>query len=68
MATIKARNFRDADEMLHSGITKVELAYDIGSDDFFRLASHWCDRGAKISRGTDHFIVSLKGFAVPSND
>jgi|UPI0002D56B47 hypothetical protein len=68
MAIIKARNFRDAEEMLHSGINKVELAYDIDSDDFFRLASHWCDRGAKISRGNEHFVVSLKNFAIPSNE
>lgn len=54
--------------MLHSGINKVELAYDIDSDDFFRLASHWCDRGAKISRGNEHFVVSLKNFAIPSNE
>jgi len=36
---IKAKNLQDAEELLHSGINKVELAYDIGSDDFFRLAS-----------------------------
>lgn len=54
--------------MLHAGISKVELAYDINCDDFFRLASHWCERGAKISRGNDHFVVSLKNFAIPRND
>ncbi|WP_338557197.1 hypothetical protein [Erwinia sp. E_sp_B04_7] len=68
MAINKAKNFKDADEMLHAGINKVELAYDIDCDDFFRLASHWCDRGAKISRGDDHFVVSLKKFAIPRND
>ncbi|MEN5014881.1 hypothetical protein ABEH87_00770 [Erwinia sp. Eh17-17] len=67
MAIIKAKNFKDAEELLHSGINKVELAYDIGSDDFFRLASQWCERGAKISKGHDHFVVSLKSFAIPPN-
>ncbi|MBN1086416.1 hypothetical protein QLG07_08030 [Erwinia sp. V90_4] len=67
MATIKAKNLKDAEEMLYSGISKVELAYDIGSDDFFRLASQWCDRGAKISKGDDHFVVSLKSLAIPPN-
>lgn len=67
MATVKAKNLKDAEDLLHSGIHKVELAYDIGSDDFFRLASHWCDRGAKISKGHDHFVVSIKGFAIPPN-
>lgn len=68
MVTIKARNCRDAEEMLHTGISNVELAYDINSDDFFRFASHWCDRGAKISRKNNHFIVSLKGFVIPPNE
>lgn len=68
MVIIKAKNDQDAEELLHSGINKVELAYDIGSDDFFRLASRWCARGAKISRGQNHFIVSLKGFSIPPND
>ena len=64
---MKAKNFKDAEELLYSGISKVELAYDIGSDDFFRLASQWCERGAKISKGENHFIVSLKSFAIPPN-
>jgi len=68
MATIKAKNYRDAEEMLQSGISKVELAYDIDSDDFFRFASHWCDRGAKISRGHEHFVISLKGLTIPPNE
>ncbi|MFS2224460.1 hypothetical protein [Pantoea sp. B65] len=68
MVVMKAKNARDAEELLHSGVKKVELAYDIGSDDFFRLVSRWCEKGAKISKGNDHFIVSLKGFAIPPND
>lgn len=65
---IKAKSFRDAEEMLYSGISKVELAYDIDSDDFFRLASRWCDRGAKISKSEQHFVVSIKKLTIPSND
>ncbi|WP_215800819.1 hypothetical protein [Pantoea dispersa] len=64
---IKAKNLQDAEELLHSGISKVELAYDIGSDDFFRLASHWCDRGARITKGYHHFVVQMKSFAIPPN-
>lgn len=67
MATVKAKNFKDAEDLLYSGISKVELAYDIGSDDFFRLATHWCDRGARISKGQDNFVVSLKGLSIPPN-
>ncbi|WP_017346915.1 hypothetical protein [Pantoea sp. A4] len=64
---IKAKNLQDAEELLHSGISKVELAYDIGSDDFFRLASRWCDRGARIVKDQNHFVVQLKGMAIPPN-
>ncbi|QDY42487.1 hypothetical protein [Candidatus Pantoea soli] len=64
---IKAKNLQDAEELLHSGISKVELAYDIGSDDFFRLATHWCDRGARITKGHRHFVVQMKSFAIPPN-
>jgi len=67
MPTVKAKNLKDAEDLLYSGIHKVELAYDIGSDDFFRLATHWCDRGAKISKGQDHFVVSIKHLAIPPN-
>jgi hypothetical protein len=65
---IKAKNLQDAEELLHSGINKVELAYDIGSDDFFRLASRWCDRGARITKGHQHFVVQIKGMAIPPNN
>ncbi|RWR01334.1 hypothetical protein ED28_14485 [[Pantoea] beijingensis] len=68
MVAIKAKNDKDAEELLHSGINKVELAYNIDSDDFFRLASRWCEKGARITKGHHHFIVSLKGFSIPPND
>ncbi|OON37137.1 hypothetical protein BTJ39_20665 [Izhakiella australiensis] len=68
MAIVKAKSAGDAEKLLLSGAKKVELAYDIGSDDFFRLASHWCERGAKISRSNRYFVVSLKGLSIPPND
>ncbi|AGB83110.1 hypothetical protein D781_2867 [Serratia sp. FGI94] len=69
MATIKAVNHQQAETLIRSGTAKkIELAYDIGSDDFFQLATLWCDRGAKITKGKEHFIVSLKGFRIPPND
>jgi len=64
---IKAKNLQDAEDLLHSGINKVELAYDIGSDDFFRLAMRWCDRGARITKGDRHFMVQIKGMSIPPN-
>ncbi|QKJ87885.1 hypothetical protein PMPD1_2950 [Paramixta manurensis] len=68
MTIVKAKNVKDTEELLYSGINKVELDWEIGSDDFFRLASRWCEKGAKITRGQAHFIVSLKGMAIPPND
>ncbi|MDC6118448.1 hypothetical protein PJX95_10345 [Serratia rubidaea] len=69
MATIKAVNHQQAETLIRSGTAKkIELAYDIGSDDFFQLATLWCDRGAKITKGKEHFVVSLKGFHIPPND
>jgi len=67
MATVRATNFKDAENLLYSGIHKVELAYDIDSDDFFRIATDWCDRGAKITKGDDYFVVSMKNMAIPPN-
>ncbi|MEE2499279.1 hypothetical protein PRA75_11670 [Klebsiella pneumoniae] len=32
---------------------------------FFRIASDWCDTGAKIKKDEDGFIISLKGFPIP---
>ncbi|MGO2439412.1 MAG: hypothetical protein ACTH8B_05980 [Serratia proteamaculans] len=69
MTTIRATNHQEAEKLIRYGTAKkIELAYDIDSDDFFQLASMWCDRGAKISKGKEHFIVSLKGFRIPPND
>ena len=37
--------------MLRSGYVKhVRLNWNIGSDEFFRIASDWCDTGAKIKK------------------
>ena len=30
-------------------------------------ASHWCDRGARITKGHHHFVVQMKSFAIPPN-
>ena len=67
MATIRAKNFQDAEELLFSGVRKVELAYDVDCDDFFRIATDWCDRGAKITKGHEYFVVSMKNLAIPPN-
>jgi len=69
MPTVKAENHQQAEKLIRAGAAKkIELAYDIGSDEFFQLATQWCGRGAKISKGKKHFIVSLKGLSIPPND
>jgi hypothetical protein len=69
MTMVKAVNHQEAETLILSGTAKkIELAYNIDSDDFFQLACLWCDQGAKISKGKEHFIVSLKGFRIPPND
>ncbi|XTZ37428.1 hypothetical protein ACQYRI_15830 [Salmonella enterica] len=61
-----ASNYCEACELLRSGYVKeVRLDWNIGSDEFFRIASDWCDAGAKIKKDGDSFIISLKGFPIP---
>lgn len=61
-----ASNYREACEMLRSGYVKqVRLDWNIGSDEFFRIASDWCDAGAKIKKEGSSFIIAIKGFPIP---
>ena len=49
-----ASNYSEACDMLRSGYVKhVRLNRNIGSDEFFRIASDWCDTGAKIKKDED---------------
>lgn len=61
-----ASNYCEACDMLRSGFVKqVRLDWNIGSDEFFRIASDWCDAGAKIKKEGNSFIISIKGFPIP---
>ncbi|AGJ87305.1 hypothetical protein WP3W18E01_39970 [Raoultella ornithinolytica] len=61
-----ASNYSEACDLLRSGYVKhVRLNWNIGSDEFFRIASDWCDTGAKIKKDEDGFIISLKSFPIP---
>lgn len=61
-----AHSYREACELLRSGFVKqVRLDWNIGTDEFFRIASDWCDAGAKIKKEGNSFIISLKGFHIP---
>ncbi|POP46797.1 hypothetical protein CHU32_07740 [Superficieibacter electus] len=64
--TSVARNYAEACELLRSGYVKqVRLNWNVGSDEFFRIASDWCDTGAKIKKEGGSFIIALKGFPIP---
>lgn len=61
-----ASDYNEACNLLRSGYVKhVRLGWNVGSDEFFRIASDWCDTGAKIKKEGDNFIISLKGFPIP---
>ena len=63
---VTASTYCEACELLRSGqVKKVRLGWDIGSDEFFRIAAEWGDAGAKIKREEGVFVISLKGFAIP---
>ena len=59
-----ASNYSEACDLLRSGYVKhVRLNWNIGSDEFFRIASDWCDTGAKIKKDEDglpHFNTIKK--------
>ena len=44
---------------------KQQLSTASDYNEFFRIASDWCDTGAKIKKEGDNFIISLKGFPIP---
>ena len=62
-----ASDYKEACALLRSGYVKhVRLGWNVGSDEFFRIASDWCDTGAKIKKDGDNFVISLKGFPIPA--
>jgi hypothetical protein len=69
MSKVKAASFNEAQEALSAGEKiQVELAFDITTDEFFTLATQWCDKGAKIKKGDEHFTIYRKNFFIPPND
>ncbi|MFK3703819.1 hypothetical protein EDF73_111129 [Raoultella sp. BIGb0138] len=61
MGTIKANNLAQAKQLLDSGeANKVELAFELDSDEFFNFAIEYCTNGSKLTRNEDHFVISRK--------
>ncbi|MCG8708282.1 hypothetical protein JHU04_001486 [Brenneria sp. 4F2] len=68
MSLVQASTYYQAEELIKAGIAKkIKLAFDIGSDDFFKLAMMCADRGGKIFKKDGHFIISMKKTIIPEN-
>lgn len=69
MSVVQAKSLIEAEELLNSGmVKKVELAFSINSDEFFKLALECGDLGAKITKGKKFFVITLKKWVIPSNE
>ncbi|ERK18652.1 MAG: hypothetical protein QM578_12185 [Pantoea sp.] len=68
MKSVKAISIRDVNDKLLSGEHKeVIIDFDISSDDFFALSDYWCERGAKIKKEGDRFMIKLKKISIPES-
>ena len=64
-----AESYEQACDLLRSGVVKsVRLNWNINTDDFFKIASDWCDPGVKIIRDNDNFIISIKDSYIPGGN
>ena len=61
MAMLKASNLEQAKQLLQSDDTvKIELDFELDSDEFFNFAIEYCTNGAKLTRAGDRFLISRK--------
>lgn len=61
METVKASNLEQAKQLLQSGnAIKIELDFELDSDEFFNFAIEYCINGAKLTRVGDRFVISRK--------
>ena len=69
MSVVKASNLEQAKQLLDSGkVSKVELEFELDSDEFFAFAIEYCSNGAKLTRNDHHFVISQKIDAVTSGN
>lgn len=69
MIKTTARSYDEAVKLLKSGEPKeVELAFNMSTDEFFKLAADWCDKGAKIKKNESFFTISIKKYRIPTNE
>lgn len=68
MTPVLVSSLEEAERLLAAGLVKhVELGFELTSDEFFHFASYWCERGAKIKKNHQHFVISLKKYTIPPN-
>ena len=61
MAMLKASNLEQAKQLLQSDDTvKIELDFELDSDEFFNFAIEYCTNGTKLTRAGDRFLISRK--------
>ncbi|MFU2317990.1 hypothetical protein [Rahnella sp. PCH160] len=69
MKKVTATSLQEAENHLSTGEKiEVELAFNISTDEFFTIATDWCERGAKIKKGEKFFTIYIKDFFIPPND
>lgn len=69
MRKVTAVNLQEAESYLSLGDKiEVELAFNVSADEFFMIASDWCEKGAKIKKGDEFFTIYIKDFFIPPND
>lgn len=61
MGTVKANNLEQAQQLLQSAdAIKIELDFELDSDEFFNFAIEYCTNGTKLTRVDDRFVISRK--------
>lgn len=65
--TIKqTKNVAEATQFIQNGCArKIELAFDLSADEFFTLSILAGDKGGKIAKPGDYFVITLKNI-IPS--
>lgn len=66
MTTRQTRSAAEAIRLIQdTAERKIELAFDVSADEFFTLSRLVGDKGGKITKPGEYFVISLKNFPVP---
>lgn len=57
----QVHNFSEAQDIIGAGkVKKIELAFDISADEFFKIANLSIVYGGRISKPEHYFVITLK--------